>query len=180
MNIEKNKKDLKTKIKKDLTLNLDSNSKKGIGNLGEDIAVLFLEKRGYQIIERNHRNKIGEIDIIAQKDDFYYVVEVKTLKIPSVVGGIERSRNGCDNFFNPEISVIRDSGGINWLRPEINLTKEKIRKVKQVALKYCLDFNLREENLKFIGICISLYHSGSRVTKSSLLSCKVKAIPLFD
>ena len=154
--------------------NTDSNKK--IGDLGENIAVVFLEKRGFQIIDRNYRNKIGEIDIVAQKDDFYYVVEVKTLKIPS---GLERLK-GDDNLFDPKISIIRDSDGLKWLKPEINLTKEKIRKLKQIALKYCSEFNLREESFKFIGICISLYHSGSRVTKTNLLSCKVKVLPLFE
>lgn len=37
-----------------------------IGNLGENIACNFLEKKGFKIIERNYRKKWGEIDIIAQ------------------------------------------------------------------------------------------------------------------
>ncbi len=180
MNTQKHKKDSKIKIKKDLTVKFDEDSgldsNKKIGDLGENIAVVFLEKHGFQIIDRNYRNKIGEIDIIAQKDDFYYIVEVKTLKIPSGL----KSLKCDDNLFNPKISIIRDSDGLNWLRPEINLTKEKIRKIKKIALKYCSDFNLREESFKFIGMCISLYHSGSRVTKSNLLSCKVKMLPLFE
>ena len=149
-------------------------NKKKIGDLGENIAIVFLEKRGFQIVDRNYRNKMGEIDIIAQKDDFYYVVEVKTLKIPSKIDIVKG-----DSLFNPNISIIRDGEELSWLRPEISLTKGKIRKVKQVALKYCADFGIREESLKFIGMCISLYHSGSRVTKTNLLSCKVKVLPLF-
>jgi len=179
-NDKKHKNGTKIKAKKELVVksvaNLGYDSNKKIGDLGENIAVVFLEKRGFQIIDRNYRNKIGEIDIIAQKDDFYYIVEVKTLKIPSGLEGLK----GDDSLFNPRISIIRDSDGLKWLKPEINLTKEKIRKIKQVALKYCSDFNLREESFKFIGVCISLYHSGSRVTKSNLLSCKVKVLPLFE
>ncbi|MEI6042107.1 MAG: YraN family protein [bacterium] len=151
-----------------------SNSNKKVGDLGESIAVVFLEKRGFQIVDRNYRNKIGEIDIIAQKDGYYYIVEVKTLRIPS------NQDSGGDDLFGPSISVIRDGKGVEWLKPEINLTKEKLRKVRLMALKYCMDFDIKEESLKFLGICISLHHSGSRVTKTNLVSCKVKVLPLFN
>ena len=48
------------------------------GQCGEDFAARFLVKNKYKIIERNHRNKIGEIDIIATKDEDLVFVEVKT------------------------------------------------------------------------------------------------------
>ena len=51
------------------------------GNYGEDIACEFLEKRGYEIIERNFRCKIGEIDIIAKDKDEIVFIEVKTRNI---------------------------------------------------------------------------------------------------
>lgn len=48
------------------------------GQCGEDAAVKYLKKNKYKIIERNHRNKCGEIDIIAIKDDDLVFIEVKT------------------------------------------------------------------------------------------------------
>lgn len=53
-------------------------NKKQTGNYGEDIACEFLEKHRYQIIERNFRCKIGEIDIIARDKDEIVFIEVKT------------------------------------------------------------------------------------------------------
>lgn len=49
-----------------------------LGALGEEMAVDFLQKDNYKIIERNWRFKKAEIDIIAQKNDILSVVEVKT------------------------------------------------------------------------------------------------------
>lgn len=47
------------------------------GKKGEIKAVLFLKKYGYKILETNFKNKIGEIDIIAEKDGVIVFIEVK-------------------------------------------------------------------------------------------------------
>lgn len=52
--------------------------KKMSGKCGEDAACSYLKKNKYKIIERNHRNKCGEIDVIATKGDDLVFVEVKT------------------------------------------------------------------------------------------------------
>ncbi len=39
--------------------------RKSTGKYGEDLAVKYLKKSGYKIIERNYKTKIGEIDILA-------------------------------------------------------------------------------------------------------------------
>ena len=44
---------------------------------GENIAVDYLKKQGYAILERNYDTKVGEIDIIAQDEDTIVFVEVK-------------------------------------------------------------------------------------------------------
>ncbi|HHO65905.1 MAG TPA: YraN family protein [Epsilonproteobacteria bacterium] len=49
------------------------------GNQSEDLATLFLEQEGYTIVERNYyARKLGEIDIIAQKDGVLHFIEVKS------------------------------------------------------------------------------------------------------
>lgn len=49
-----------------------------LGNKGEQLAVDFLLKNGYQIIERNYRFDKAEVDIIAKKADTLAIIEVKT------------------------------------------------------------------------------------------------------
>ncbi|MDE6757917.1 MAG: YraN family protein [Clostridia bacterium] len=45
---------------------------------GEHLAVEYLKKSGYKILERNFTTKIGEIDIIAQDKNYLVFVEVKS------------------------------------------------------------------------------------------------------
>lgn len=54
-------------------------STKEIGKTGEDVAALFLESRGFAILDRNYWKKWGKIDIIASKGDMVHFVEVKTV-----------------------------------------------------------------------------------------------------
>lgn len=49
-----------------------------LGKFGEELAVDFLEKNGYEILETNWVFDKAEIDIIAQKNGILAVVEVKT------------------------------------------------------------------------------------------------------
>lgn len=49
-----------------------------LGKKGEQLAVDFLLKNNYDILERNYRFDKAEVDIIAKKDDILAIVEVKT------------------------------------------------------------------------------------------------------
>ncbi|WP_411765993.1 YraN family protein [Winogradskyella sp. A3E31] len=49
-----------------------------LGKKGEQLAVDFLLKNGYDIVEHNYRFDKAEVDIIAQKEDVLAIVEVKT------------------------------------------------------------------------------------------------------
>jgi putative endonuclease len=59
-----------------------------LGKKGEQLAINFLVKKGYTILDKNWRFQKAEIDIIAKKKDTLAVVEVKT-------------RSGID-FGNPQ------------------------------------------------------------------------------
>ena len=66
-----------------------------VGKLGENLAVDFLERCGYQIVERNFKKlPWGEIDIIAKKSPYLYFFEVKTV-------------SKSDSFYLPENKINR-------------------------------------------------------------------------
>ena len=52
--------------------------KKNLGQEGEKIAIKYLQRLGYTIIEQNFRCKSGEIDIIAKEEEQIIFIEVKT------------------------------------------------------------------------------------------------------
>lgn len=49
-----------------------------LGRKGEELAIEYLEKKGYLIVEKNYRYKKAEVDIIARKEAVLVVIEVKT------------------------------------------------------------------------------------------------------
>ena len=65
-----------------------------LGKKGEELAADFLEKKGYQILERNWRQWRNEIDVIAMDGKYLVIVEVKTRQ--------------SNYFMEPETAVTRD------------------------------------------------------------------------
>lgn len=61
---------------------MPTTQKRSFGDLGEKLAVKYLKKKGYQILDRNFQNssgrRLGEIDIIAKDGQELVFVEVKT------------------------------------------------------------------------------------------------------
>lgn len=49
-----------------------------IGKLGEELAVKYLESKGFTIFDRNYNYNKGEVDIVAFIPDELHFVEVKT------------------------------------------------------------------------------------------------------
>lgn len=49
-----------------------------LGKLGEDLAVTYLQKQGFKIIDRNFKKRYGELDIVALDGLTLVYIEVKT------------------------------------------------------------------------------------------------------
>lgn len=72
------------------------------GTVGEQIACEFLQERGYRIVERNHRSRLVEKDIIADFEEFLVFCEVKTRRgingfTSITVGNLEKLKS-CANW----------------------------------------------------------------------------------
>lgn len=55
--------------------------KRKLGDIGENVACVFLEKNGFKVIERNYLKKWGEIDIVTKKGSAIRFVEVKSARL---------------------------------------------------------------------------------------------------
>ena len=86
-----------------------------LGKIGEQLAVDYLSRNGYTILERNFIYDKAEVDIIAQKEKRVIIVEVKT-------------RNS--NFFGD---------------PQDFVTKAKIKLMVKAANEYLITNNIEME-----------------------------------
>ncbi|MDO3378815.1 YraN family protein [Geoalkalibacter halelectricus] len=53
-------------------------ARQSLGRWGEECAGAFLEEQGFELLERNVRTPLGEIDLIARQGRTLVFVEVKT------------------------------------------------------------------------------------------------------
>ena len=52
-------------------------TRKSSGAWGEDLALRYLTRRGYRLVERNYRKRRGEVDLILRYEETLVFVEVK-------------------------------------------------------------------------------------------------------
>lgn len=92
--------------------------KQKTGEIGENIAVKFLVKQGFLVIERNYTKKWGEIDIVAEKDGKLYFIEVKSVARETLVG------------------VTHET--LDQYRPEDNMHPWKLKRLARTIQTYLL------------------------------------------
>jgi putative endonuclease len=63
-----------------------------VGRAGERVAARHLESRGYRILDRNWKCRIGEIDIVGWQDGTVVFVEVKSSLRLGMIAPEERVR----------------------------------------------------------------------------------------
>jgi len=74
------------------------------GHRGEWLAALALMLKGYRIVTRRYKTKLGEIDLIARRGDLVLIVEVKVRKtlveaMEAVGYGSERRIEGAADLW---------------------------------------------------------------------------------
>lgn len=105
-------------------------STKDLGIMGETMASEFLQKKGYQILQRNFRSKFGEIDLICLDQEVLVFVEVKT--------------RWSDQFGLPEEAI----------------TPWQIRRIIKTGQYYKMLHPKLPESLRIDAVAIDLYSSG--------------------
>lgn len=85
--------------------------KQKVGSNGENAAVDFLKEKGYDLVERNYRRSLGEIDIVCSLGKIIVFCEVKTRK------------SYKDLYF----------------RPENNVDARKMQKLRKICEMYLLE-----------------------------------------
>jgi putative endonuclease len=103
------------------------------GKESEDLALSFLESKGYKFIQRNFYCKYGEIDLIVENKDFIVFVEVKSINE------------------NTEFSIYE------------TLTDSKKKKLKKAINSWVSKNNVYQKpwRLDFIGIVYSVRDTGT-------------------
>lgn len=75
------------------------------GRIGEQKAAVYLEDKGYKILERNFRSKLGEIDIVARDRDVVCFIEVRTRRGPGKKEEALSSVNGLKQYRLSKLAV---------------------------------------------------------------------------
>lgn len=108
----------------------DSAARMGLGRRGEALAAQALQRRGYEIVERNWRCRAGEVDIVARRGGTWAFVEVRT-------------RRG-ETFGTPEESV----------------TPQKRERMRAVAEEYLAGHGLWEADGQLLLVAVEMDRAG--------------------
>ena len=106
---------------------------KELGKKGEEVALRFLKKKGYKIIQQNYVCKMGEMDLIAREKDTLVFIEVKTR---------------TSTAFGP---------------PQLAVTSTKQMQLSKVALYFLKQKRLEDIKARFDVVAILLRPEGEEI-----------------
>lgn len=101
-----------------------------LGAWGERVAALHLEGKGYEIVERNWRCSLGEIDLVARAGALWLFVEVRTRR------------------------------GLALGTPEESMTRGKAERVLRLAQQYLYEHALDDVEWRVDMVAVELDESG--------------------
>ena len=134
--------------------------KRRYGEIGEDYAVTLLKKNGYQILQRNYKSKIGEIDIIA--------IDPST-RSPKAQGGPSVTSSGSSGSESDGTLVfveVKTRWSRKYGKPEEAVTKKKLAKIKIVGQQYHRTYENLPKKLRIDVVAIE-------VEKGKVASAKI-------
>ncbi|HEY4494007.1 MAG TPA: YraN family protein [Candidatus Paceibacterota bacterium] len=109
------------------------------GEIGENVAVKFLVKHGFSVLDRNYTRKWGELDIVAQKDNKVYFIEVKSV-------------------IRPDLSHVNHE----TYRPEDNMHPWKMRRMARTIQTYLLAKKLEDREWQVDLLVVYLNLEGKK------------------
>ena len=112
------------------------------GEIGENIAVKFLMKHGFVILDRNYTKKWGEIDIVAEKKNKLHFVEVKSVIKPNL-----------GKLYEEELDQYR---------PEDNMHPWKLKRLSRAIQTYILGKKLDDREWQFDLLIVFLDLKGKK------------------
>jgi putative endonuclease len=104
-----------------------------LGRRGEELAVCELNRRGYEIVTRNWRCRVGEVDIVSRRAEIWYFFEVRTRR------------------------------GQEFGTPEESLTPTKQQRMIDVALTYLGDHDLHDVDWRVGLVAVDMDSTGRLV-----------------
>ncbi len=113
---------------------------KPLGAKGERLAASYLRDCGWEVLERNYRTRLGEIDLVCRDHDTIVFVEVKT----------------------------RTSS--NFARPDESVTRRKQAKLRRLVEEYLLKHRLESSDVRFdvLGVLLDSPRPGFEHIKGAL------------
>lgn len=143
-----------------------TSEKQQIGQLGESLACKYLIKQGFSILDRNYTKKIGEIDIVCQKNSVIHFVEVKTIvkrnnqvsrvtnaEKPNNLDNVSRETYNKEEIYNPFENITRYklrkfSRTVEWYLVEKHVSRETSWVIDAVAV--ILDYETRRAKVEVL------------------------------
>ncbi len=103
------------------------------GKLGEELAVQYLKREGYRIVETNYRCPFGEVDVVAREGGGIVFVEVKSRR--------------SDQYGAPQTAV----------------GKKKQETISKIAQYYLKEKHLQNCPARFDVVAVRIMPGGSRI-----------------
>lgn len=95
---------------------MSEENRRRTGALWEEQAVCYLQKQGYEILERNYWCRFAELDVVAREGEYLCFIEVKYRKndryeAPAGVVSQKKMRNICraSQFYMSEKRILSDT-----------------------------------------------------------------------
>jgi Holliday junction resolvase-like predicted endonuclease len=134
-----------------------------IGEIGENIAEKFLMKHNFLILNRNYTKKWGEIDIIAEKANKLYFIEVK-----SVARDLPTHTGTLDSIL--PASTRQDGRETSNPRPEDNMHPWKLKRLSRTIQTYLLSKKIPDEKEWQIDLLVVFLDIKNKKAKIKVVS----------